>query len=226
MPEIAVHMYPTFLVVSLMSPFIIRWFFTKKEDKKLAKHAASVMVQEAENNFGKPVVNRVRRQLASEHADDTSRDDTSRDDEGPGRTSSSEISGTKGRELKALITRALPVASEDRCDSLVMGMLIEELTVPILVALAKRPLGLHMLDGVLRENNMRMQLLTGERMAIVEAIADMAAQTRTEVGAEEGWQSTRVSGISLGDAGAGSAAATGQAVFKLHARMQGDGQTH
>ena len=51
-----------------------------------------------------------------------------------------------------------------------------------------------------------MQLLTDERMAIVEAIADMAAQTRPEVGAEEGWHSTRVSGISFGDAGAGSAA--------------------
>ena len=107
-----------------------------------------------------------------------------------------------------------------------MGMLIEELTVPILVDLAKRPLGLRMLDGMLRENNKRMHLLTGERMVIAEAIAGMAAQTRTEAGAEEGWQSTRVSGISLGDAGAGSAAATGQAVFNLHARMQGDGQTH
>ena len=65
MPELALHIYPSFLIATCVNPFIIRWFLTKKEDKKHAKHAVSVMLQEAENNFGKPVVNRVRRQLAS-----------------------------------------------------------------------------------------------------------------------------------------------------------------
>ena len=90
------------------------------------------MIQEAENNFGKPVVNRVRRQLASEHADEAAgMTSPPRDDEDPDTTSSSDVSGMKSQELKALITQALPDASADRCENLVMGMLIEELTVPI-----------------------------------------------------------------------------------------------
>ena len=199
MPELAVHMYPTLLMASFGSPFIVRWFFTKKEDRKLAEHAAHIMIQEAENNFGKPVVNRVRRQLASEHADEAAgMTSPPRDDEDPDTTSSSDVSGIKSQELKALITQALPDASADRCENLVMGMLIEELTVPILVAMASRPLGLHMIDVALRENNMRMQLLTGERMAIVEAVANMAAKCCTDAGAQDRWPSTHVSGSSFG----------------------------
>ena len=114
MPELAVHMYPTLLMATFGSPFIARWFFTKKEDRKLAEHAANIMIQEAENNFGKPVVNRVRRQLASEHADEAAgMTSPPRDDEDPDTTSSSDVSGMKSRELKALITQALPDASAD-----------------------------------------------------------------------------------------------------------------
>ena len=201
MPELALHMYPTFLIFLFVSPFIIRWFLTKKEDKEHAEHAVNVMLQEAENNFGKPVVNRVRQQLGSGQADDRAGIiSASRDDEGRDKTSLSDISATKGLELKALITRALPDASADRCKNLVMGMLIEELTLPILVAMASRPLGLHMVDGALREKNMRMQLLTGERMAIVEAIANIAAKTGTKAGVDvrEVWPSSHVSGHSFG----------------------------
>jgi hypothetical protein len=199
MPELALHMYPTFLILNFVNPFIVRWFLTKKEDKKHAEHAVHNMLQGAENNFGKPIVNRVRRQLASGQADDRAGiTSASRDDEGPDKTSSSDISGTKVLELEALITQALPDASADRCKNLVMGMLIEELTLPILVAMANRPLGLHMVDGALREKNMRVQLLTGERMAIVEAIANTAAKTGTEAGVEEVRPSMHVSGHLFG----------------------------
>ena len=95
----------------------------------------------------------------------------------PETTASGDISSEKGRELKAVITHALPNATADRCDLIVMGMLIEELTVPRLVGMARMSYGLHVLDGALRENNMRLQLLTGERMAIVQAVANIATQT-------------------------------------------------
>ena len=58
-----------------------------------------------------------------------------------------------------------------------MGMLIEELTVPLLVGMARMSFGHLVLDGALRENSMRLQLLTGERMAIVQAVANIATQT-------------------------------------------------
>jgi len=172
-PETCLHYYPTFLMSSLVSPFILRWFFNTKDIKAMAKHNANMMVQKAENNFGKDIVNKARREVESEEADSPS---SSRNLQ-PGTTASGDISSEKGRELKAVITHALPDATADRCDLIVMGMLIEELTVPRLVGMARMSFGLHVLDGALRENNMRLQLLTGERMAIMQAVANIATQT-------------------------------------------------
>ena len=64
-PETCLHYYPTFLMSSFVSPFILRWFFNTKDIKAIAKHNANVMVQKAENNFGKDVVNKARREVAS-----------------------------------------------------------------------------------------------------------------------------------------------------------------
>ena len=71
-------------------------------------------------------------------------------------------------------TREKAVASRERAGR---APLIEELTVPLLVGMARMSFGHLVLDGTLRENNMRLQLLTGERMAIVQAVANIATQT-------------------------------------------------
>ena len=65
----------------------------------------------------------------------------------PETTALGDISCEKGREPKAVITHTLPDATADRCDLIVMGMLIEELTVPRLVGIARMSFGLHVLPS-------------------------------------------------------------------------------
>ena len=104
-----------------------------KKAKTAARHNANVMVQEAENNFGPIVVNKACREIASKEADEAAGIASPSRGHDPERTASIDISDAKGEELKAVITCALPDATADRCDLILMGMLIEELTVPRLV---------------------------------------------------------------------------------------------
>ena len=65
-----------------------------------------------------------------------------------------------------------PDSSAARRDDIVMGLLIEDMSVGRMIATAKR--NILLLDRALTENNMRLQLRTGERLAIVDAVATLA----------------------------------------------------
>ena len=65
-----------------------------------------------------------------------------------------------------------PDATAARRDNIVMGLLIEDMTVVRMIATVRR--NILLLDGALSENNMRLQLRTGERLAIVDAVAALA----------------------------------------------------
>jgi len=151
------------------------------------------MIQEAGNNFGFDVVARIRREVEREKEREGPEGPHS-----PARTQTATVGfsadgiGTEGAdreqeeglrlralesseaatELEALLSAALPKADQDRRSHIMKGLLIEELTVSRLRAMAKR--SLVVLDHALGADNMRVQMVAGERFSIIDAISRTA----------------------------------------------------
>ena len=203
-PNFSFHLFPVMAVLSF-NPWVMSWLFGKRwsEHRKTSQHTANVMIQEAENNFGKDVINKVRHDVASERARDARGDsrqgtaDTGAP--GPSDTSFTHVAdeaSDKAQQLNDLILTALPDATAERRQHLVLGMLIEELTVARLVAIASRDLVV--LDAALKENNMRLQVMSGERLALVDSIASIAARQGSQ-DTMRGRSSYRAQGVGLGN---------------------------
>ena len=85
-PNFSLHLFPLFAINSF-NPWTMSWLFGKRwsEHRKTSQHTANVMIQDAENNFGKDVINKVRHDVASERARDArgdNRQGTADDEEG------------------------------------------------------------------------------------------------------------------------------------------------
>ena len=143
-PNFAVHVFPIFAMASF-NPFVWRWMFSSQEKEAhqlMMKHTADTMIQDAENNFGKDVVNKVRSDVAREegypvvgmpptHGSGDKEANANEDGVIFG------LSTERGQQLQALLSSALPHTVPERRYQLAIGMLIEEMDVPSLVSAAK-----------------------------------------------------------------------------------------
>ena len=184
-PIASLHFMPAFAALSF-NPHIALQLFGRRwtQFKRSAQHTAEVMIQEAGNNFGNDVVNKLRRDVSHEQLAHQAGADGSSPPVRKKHSSPRDIrvvpEGTNalsesGKELAAVLKNALAHSSPDRRDHIINGLLIEELTVPRLLAMAK--LNIVVLDSALKTDNMRVQMLTGERFAIIETICAMASGT-------------------------------------------------
>jgi hypothetical protein len=80
-----------------------------------------------------------------------------------------------GIEMAAMIRDALPNSnsSPDRRHHIMHGLLIEEITMPRLLAMVR--IDVIVLDSASKTHDTRVQMLTGERFDIIETISAMAS---------------------------------------------------
>lgn len=81
-------------------------------------------------------------------------------------------------EMDAMLQTTLPNATPECSHNIAMELMNEELSVARMVATASRNLVLLpvLLDGTLSVNNMRLQLRTGQRFALVATVAKLDQQ--------------------------------------------------
>jgi hypothetical protein len=80
-----------------------------------------------------------------------------------------------GIEMAAMLKDALPNSSLDRRDHIMHGLLIEETTVPRLLAMAR--IDAIVLDSAIKTDDTCVQMLTGEWFDIIETSSAMASGT-------------------------------------------------
>ena len=152
-PIPALHFTPAFGVLSF-NPHIFSLMFGKglAALKASAQHVARIMLQEATNNFGGDVVNKVQRDVARgelPHAQATpqspahTRDEAgfpARAAEGARASSDARVdreeeaaAAAAAKQLEAMLLEALPRTIAERRRLIASGLLIEDLTLPRLV---------------------------------------------------------------------------------------------
>lgn len=171
-PNAMLHYFP----ILAMQGVCPHWLFGSawKQHVDLAKHLANIKLQDAATNFGESVVSAVRREVAQEGA----HANTTASRVAPATTHAADnfdASGEKGKELQEMLVAALPHSTPEHIHFIVTGMIIEEFDLAILVATARRnPV---VLNAALTDNNMRFQLRTGERLALIEALSQLASSS-------------------------------------------------
>ena len=152
-PIPALHFTPAFGVLSF-NPHIFSLMFGKglAALKASAQHVARIMLQEATNNFGSDVVNKVQRDVARAeppHGHALPQSPAHRRDEAgtPARAAAGARAPSDARveqeaeaaaaaaakQLEAMLLEAMPKSRADRRRHIASGLLIEELTLPRLV---------------------------------------------------------------------------------------------
>jgi len=132
-PNFAVHVFPIFAMASF-NPWVWKWMWgsSAREHEVMMRHNAETMIQDAENNYGKAVVNKVRAEL--EHERHGRAHDETNEHSGGCSESARILSSPGGLELQDFLASTLPDTAPKRRQQLAIGMLIEEMTVPNLAA--------------------------------------------------------------------------------------------
>jgi hypothetical protein len=132
-PNFAVHVFPIFAMASF-NPWVWKWMWgsSAREHEVMMRHNAETMIQDAENNYGKAVVNKVRAEL--EHERHGRAHDETHEHSGGCSESARILSSPGGLELQDFLASTLPDTAPKRRQQLAIGMLIEEMTVPNLAA--------------------------------------------------------------------------------------------